>query len=41
VESTRLLQSLIAQGEIWNDMHPDLAQGAPRPAPQMKVTPIY
>jgi len=41
VESARLLASLIAQGEIWNDMHPDLVQGAPRPAPQMKVTPIY
>jgi hypothetical protein len=40
-ESARLLHALIAQGAAWDDMQPDLAQGAPRPAPQMKVTPIY
>ena len=40
-ESARLLRALVLQGEAWSDMQPDLAQGAPRPAPQMKVTPIY
>lgn len=40
-ESARLLRELVAKGESWSDMQPDLAQGAPRPAPQMRVTPIY
>ena len=40
-ESARLLRALVMQGDAWSDMQPDLAQGAPRPAPQMKVTPIY
>ena len=40
-ESARLLRALVLQGDAWSDMQPDLAQGAPRPAPQMKVTPIY
>lgn len=40
-ESARLLQQLVHQGETWGDMQPDLTQGAPRPLPQMTITPIY
>jgi hypothetical protein len=40
-ESTRLLLQLVHQGEAWADMQPDLTQGAPRPLPQMTITPIY
>jgi hypothetical protein len=41
IESARLLVHLVHQGEAWADMHPDLTQGAPRPLPQMTITPIY
>ena len=40
-ESARLLAQLVHQGEAWADMQPDLTQGAPRPLPQMGITPIY
>jgi hypothetical protein len=40
-ESTRLLLQLVHQGEAWADMQPDLTRGAPRPLPQMTITPIY
>lgn len=36
-----LLARLQEQGEEWNDLGPDLTDGAPRPLPQMKITPIY
>lgn len=36
-----LLARLQAQGEEWADLGPDLTDGAPRPLPQMKITPIY
>ncbi|MEG2803116.1 RpoH suppressor [Stenotrophomonas sp.] len=40
-ESQRLWRALVDQGESWDDLGPDLTDGAPRPLPQMKVTPIY
>ncbi|WP_231734550.1 patatin-like phospholipase family protein [Noviluteimonas gilva] len=40
-ESSRLMLQLIHQGEAWSDMQPDLTQGAPRPLPQMTISPIY
>lgn len=36
-----LLVRLQEQGEEWADLGPDLTDGAPRPLPQMKITPIY
>lgn len=36
-----LLLRLQEQGEEWADLGPDLTEGAPRPLPQMKITPIY
>ena len=36
-----LLAHLITQGEEWHDLGPDLSEGAPRPLPQMQITPIY
>lgn len=36
-----LLMRLQEQGEEWADLGPDLTDGAPRPLPQMKITPIY
>lgn len=36
-----LLVRLQEQGEEWADLGPDLTEGAPRPLPQMKITPIY
>lgn len=36
-----LLQGLCAQGEQWDDLGPDLATGAPRPMPQLKIVPTY
>jgi len=41
VESARLLEALIRQGDAWSDMQPDLTEGAPRPLPQMTITPIW
>jgi hypothetical protein len=39
--SLQMYRQLVAQGEAWADTDPDLTQGAPRPLPQMKITPIY
>ena len=39
--SLQMYRQLVAQGAAWADTDPDLTQGAPRPLPQMKVTPIY
>lgn len=36
-----LLAQLCEQGEEWADLGPDLMDGAPRPVPQMKITPTY
>lgn len=36
-----LLAQLCEQGEEWADLGPDLMEGAPRPLPQMKITPTY
>ncbi len=36
-----LLLRLQEQGEEWADLGPDLTESAPRPLPQMKITPIY
>ncbi|WP_411849540.1 RpoH suppressor [Stenotrophomonas sp. LGBM10] len=40
-ESQQLWQQMVEQGQRWEDLGPDLTEGAPRPLPQMKVTPIY
>lgn len=40
-ESQRLWRHMVEQGQHWEDLGPDLTEGAPRPLPQMKVTPIY
>lgn len=36
-----LLEQLITKGEEWHDLGPDLGGGAPRPLPQLQITPIY
>jgi hypothetical protein len=36
-----LLKELAAKGEEWKDLGPDLTTGAPRPLPQLQITPIY
>ena len=40
-ESQALYAGMVEQGRTWEDCGPDLTDGAPRPLPQMKVTPIY
>ena len=40
-ESQALYALMVEQGARWDDCGPDLTDGAPRPLPQMKVTPIY
>jgi predicted acylesterase/phospholipase RssA len=40
-EAQRLLGQLVTQGAEWDDLGPDLSEGAPRPFPQMQITPIY
>lgn len=40
-ESQALYAHMVEQGAAWEDCGPDLTEGAPRPLPQMKVTPIY
>ena len=40
-ESQQLWADMVEQGQRWEDLGPDLTDGAPRPLPQMKVTPIY
>jgi len=40
-ESQRLYAQMVEQGTRWNDLGPDLGEGAPRPLPQLRVTPIY
>ncbi len=40
-ESQRLWRHMVEQGQHWEDLGPDLTEGAPRPLPQMKVTPMY
>jgi len=40
-ESQRLWRHMVEQGQHWEDLGPDLTDGAPRPLPQMKVTPMY
>lgn len=39
--SQQLYRQMVDQGAGWEDCGPDLTDGAPRPLPQMKVTPIY
>jgi len=39
--SQHLWGLMVEQGRSWEDLGPDLTDGAPRPLPQMKVTPIY
>ena len=39
--SQQLWRLMVEQGQAWEDLGPDLTDGAPRPLPQMKVTPIY
>lgn len=39
--SQQLWAQMVEQGRSWEDLGPDLTDGAPRPLPQMKVTPIY
>lgn len=40
-QSQQLWRHMVEQGQTWEDLGPDLTDGAPRPLPQMKVTPIY
>lgn len=40
-ESQRLYRQMVEQGMTWEDCGPDLTDGAPRPLPQLRVTPIY
>ncbi|MBJ7517610.1 MAG: RpoH suppressor, partial [Stenotrophomonas sp.] len=40
-QSQALYALMVEQGASWDDCGPDLTDGAPRPLPQMKVTPIY
>ena len=40
-ESQRLYAQMVEQGARWEDLGPDLGEGAPRPLPQLRVTPIY
>jgi len=39
--SQQLWRLMVEQGQAWEDLGPDLTEGAPRPLPQMKVTPSY
>ncbi|WP_164261647.1 patatin-like phospholipase family protein [Stenotrophomonas maltophilia] len=39
--SQQLWAQMVEQGRTWEDLGPDLTDGAPRPLPQMKVMPIY
>jgi len=39
--SQALYARMVQEGAGWDDCGPDLTDGAPRPLPQMKVTPIY
>jgi hypothetical protein len=36
-----LLASLASKGADWEDLGPDLTTGAPRPLPQLQITPIF
>jgi len=37
-----MLAALITWGDEWNDeLRPDLTKGAPRPSPQMQISPLY
>lgn len=40
-QSQQLWRLMVEQGQRWDDLGPDLTDGAPRPLPQMKVTPMY
>ena len=40
-EAEKLLHDLTAQGETWKESGPDLTTGAPRPLPQLQISPIY
>ena len=40
-ESQQLYALMVEQGARWEDLGPDLGDGAPRPLPQLRVTPIY
>lgn len=37
----KLYADLVARGEEWADLGPDLGDGTPRPLPQMQIAPIY
>lgn len=37
----KLYADLVARGEEWSDLGPDLSDGTPRPLPQIQITPIY
>jgi len=39
--SQQLWRLMVDQGQAWEDLGPNLTDGAPRPLPQMKVTPSY
>jgi hypothetical protein len=36
-----LLKELAEKGHDWHDLGPDFTQGAPRPLPQMQISPTY
>ncbi len=35
------LAAMVEQGELWADTDPDLTKGAPRPLPQLRLTPTF
>jgi len=37
----RLLRDLVDRGDEWEDAGPDFSEGAPRPLPQMQISPTY
>lgn len=40
-ESQRLFKQVLEEGAEWQDLSLDLSESAPRPSPQLRVTPIY
>jgi hypothetical protein len=40
-EAERLLHELTTHGQAWKESGPDLTTGAPRPLPQLQITPTY
>lgn len=41
LEAERLLRQWAERGAEWKDLGPDITDGAPRPTPQLQVTPVF